>query len=218
MRIAGGIFVHVGGAVADPLPRHEDRQLHVVFDLAHLERRGVPVPHQVADQPGILADPARAAAVDDPRRLHDGRVVAHVVDDADEAVIEHRHGVVEHAPPAPARWRARVAAVCARALDFGLLVGGERHRLPPSIRARQFAYIRIAGHLPAMAINGAWNKRCGPGGSARRLHQTPDGQGYGGDTGSTRVVKSFLLPGMVPPLSGHITSANDNHQALAVAA
>ncbi len=25
--------------------------------------------------------------------------------------------------------------------------------------------------LPAMAINGAWNNRCGPGGSTRRLHQ-----------------------------------------------
>ena len=41
--------------------------------------------------------------------------------------------------------------------------------------------------------------------------------GYGGETGSTRVVKTHLLPGMVPPLSGHITSANDN-EALAVAA
>ncbi len=80
-----------------------------------------------------------------------------------------------------------------------------------------------------MAINGAWNKRCGPGGSARRLHH-PDpimersrarsvnrtGE-YGGDTGSTRVVKTHLLLGMVPPLSGQHTSANDN-QALAVAA
>ena len=25
--------------------------------------------------------------------------------------------------------------------------------------------------LPTMAINGAWNKRCGPGGGTRRLHQ-----------------------------------------------
>ncbi len=65
-RIARGILVHVGGAVADPLPRHEDRQLHVIFDLAHLERRGVPVPHQVADQAGILGYAARAAAVATP--------------------------------------------------------------------------------------------------------------------------------------------------------
>jgi hypothetical protein len=40
---------------------------------------------------------------------------------------------------------------------------------------------------------------------------------YGGETGSTRVVKTHLLPGMIPPLSGQITSANDN-EALAVAA
>jgi len=40
---------------------------------------------------------------------------------------------------------------------------------------------------------------------------------HGGDTGSTRVVKTCLSLGMVPPLSGHSTSANDN-EALAVAA
>ncbi len=43
-------------------------------------------------------------------------------------------------------------------------------------------------------------------------------QGVGGDTGSTRVVKTHLLPGIVPPLSGYMISANDNHEALAVAA
>ena len=69
-----------------------------------------------------------------------------------------------------------------------------------------------------MVINGSWNKRRGPGGSARRLHQTSFRETFGGETGSTRVVKTFLLPGMIPPLSGHITSANDNHEALAIAA
>ena len=79
--------------------------------------------------------------------------------------------------------------------------------LPISFRP---PYIAPASSL-AMAINGAWNKRSGPGGSARRLHHC------GGDTGSTRVVKTCLLLGMVPPSSGHSTSANDN-EALAVAA
>ena len=41
---------------------------------------------------------------------------------------------------------------------------------------------------------------------------------HGGDTGSTRAVKMYLSLGMVPPLSGHMTSANDNTEALAVAA
>ena len=78
-------------------------------------------------------------------------------------------------------------------------------------------YISRAGSL-AMAINGAWNKRSGPGGSARRLHHLGKSAKHGGDTGSTRAVKMYLSLGMVPPLSGHMTSANDNTEALAVAA
>ena len=45
----------------------------------------------------------------------------------------------------------------------------------------------------------------------------PELTGVGGDTGSTRVVKIHLLPGMVPPLSDQLTSANDNN-AMALAA
>src|SRR5437870_10637961 len=62
---------------------------------------------------------------------------------------------------------------------------------------------------PTMAINGLRNKRCGPGGGTRRLHQFPpaleDDQelaAYGGEIGSTRVVKVKPSPGMIPPLSG----------------
>ena len=67
-------------------------------------------------------------------------------------------------------------------------------------------YINLVSLL-TMAINGAWNKRCGPGGSTRRLHHILGGliQGalkHGGETDSTRVVKTHLLPGIVPPLSG----------------
>ena len=73
--------------------------------------------------------------------------------------------------------------------------------------------------LPAMAINGTWNKRCGPGGSTRRLHQTPcKTKAFGGETASTRVVKTCLLLGIVPPLSGYNLNANDNNVAFAVAA
>src|SRR3954467_4988880 len=72
------------------------------------------------------------------------------------------------------------------------------------------AYI-VSVRLRTMVINGAWNNRCGPGGSARRLHQFPRLVRWdnGGETGSTRVVKTHLLPGMIPPLSGQPTSAND---------
>jgi hypothetical protein len=40
---------------------------------------------------------------------------------------------------------------------------------------------------------------------------------HGGETGSTRVVKAWFSPGMVPPLSGQPRSANDNNR-LALAA
>ena len=94
-RVARRILVDVRRPVPDPLPGDEDRQLHVQLDLAHLEGRGVPVAHQVVDQAAVVADLLGAAAVGDPRRLHDGGVVAHIVDDADEAVVEHRDRLVE---------------------------------------------------------------------------------------------------------------------------
>ena len=90
------IFVHAGGAVADPLAGHENRQFDVELDLAHLEWRGVAVAHQVADQAGILLHPLGAAPVRNPRGLHDGGVVAHVVDDTNEAMIQHRDGLKQH--------------------------------------------------------------------------------------------------------------------------
>ena len=95
-----------------------------------------------------------------------------------------------------------------------LITGTCTPTLPTWLR---YAYIGSAGSL-AMAINGAWNKRSGPGGSARRLHHLGKSAKHGGDTGSTRAVKMYLSLGMVPPLSGHMTSANDNTEALAVAA
>ena len=196
-RIARRVFVHVGGAVADPLARHEDRQLHVVLDLAHLERRRMAVPHQVVDQPAILADLLGAAAVAHARGLHDGGIVAHVVDDPDEAVIEHRQRLeedfLERRRDRP-QGRLRAAA---RLVDFGLLVGGEGHRVvvlrwPRTLwaaggpfhgemqagpglclqKAARSAYIDRVGK-PTMAINAAWHKRFGPGGSTRRLHHSP---------------------------------------------
>src|SRR5437762_7316417 len=59
-------------------------------------------------------------------------------------------------------------------------------------------YIFCVGQ-PTMAINGVRNKRCGPGGGTRRLHQFPPATSanqsanrpaiFGGELGSTRVVK-----------------------------
>jgi hypothetical protein len=41
----------------------------------------------------------------------------------------------------------------------------------------------------------------------------------GDETASTYAVKTYLLPGIVPPLSGYFTSANDNgRETMALAA
>src|SRR5262249_39713120 len=47
-------------------------------------------------------------------------------------------------------------------------------------------YIEEVGQ-PTMAINGAWNKRCGPGGGTRRLHQFPTPPLRGVLWGRTRI-------------------------------
>ncbi len=128
-RVARGIFVHVGGAVADPLAGHENGELHVQLDLAHLEGRGMPVAHQVADEAGVVAGGLRALAVGDAGGLHDGRVVAHVVDDPDQPVVEYRDGVEEpglHAGRDGAQGLGRIGAALG---DPGLLFLGERHML-----------------------------------------------------------------------------------------
>jgi len=79
---------------------------------------------------------------------------------------------------------------------------GCRARKPPLEISRHNAYICLVTSV-TMAINTARNKRCGPGGGTRRLHQSPAlSAAVGGETGSTRVVKGTLLLGIVPPLSG----------------
>ena len=112
----------------DPLPGDEDRQLHVQLQLAHLERRGVPHAHQVIDQAAIGADLPGAAAIGDARGLHDRGIVAHVVDHAHEAAIEHRQGLVEdllerRRHRAPGRRR-----LLAQGVDLALLLGTEARR------------------------------------------------------------------------------------------
>ena len=55
------------------------------------------MPHEVADQVLVVADRFRPRAVGDAGRLHDGGIVPHVIDDADEAAVEHRELVAEDA-------------------------------------------------------------------------------------------------------------------------
>ena len=78
--------------MANPLPPAVHRDAHVQFDFAHLERRGVAVPHQVANQvpPLVGAVVVRVKGVTDAGSLHDGRVGSHVVSDANKPVVKDR--------------------------------------------------------------------------------------------------------------------------------
>jgi hypothetical protein len=95
-RVARRVLVDVGSAVANPLAGHEDRQLDVKLKLAHLQRRGVAMSEQVANQAAIAAQPGGAASVRHPRRLDNRGIVAHVIDDPHEAMVEHRQWLVQH--------------------------------------------------------------------------------------------------------------------------
>ena len=120
-------LVDAGGAMPDPLPRHEDRQFHVKLDRRHLEGRRMPVPQEVVDQPAILAHLAGAAAVGHARRLHYRRVVAHVVDHAEEAVVEQRHWLEENLLQRRHGRPQRRGAVVSRLADLSFLGVAEEH-------------------------------------------------------------------------------------------
>ena len=91
--------------------------------------------------------------------------------------------------------------------------------LQPLFFCQLAPYIEGAGS-PAMEINGRRNKPFGPGGSTRRLHQSPpfmDGFRRGRNRIDEGVKGEFFL-GMVPPLSGYAIVANDNYAPVAQAA
>src|SRR5262249_36178776 len=62
----------------------------VELELDHLARRRVPVPPEIADEPARLARPPCAVAIRHAGRALDVLVRAHVVDQRDEAVVQHR--------------------------------------------------------------------------------------------------------------------------------
>jgi len=125
--VAGGVFVDVGGAVADPLAGDENGQFDVEFDLAHLERGGVPVAHEVADQALVISDGFGAFAVGNAGGLADGGVVAHIVDDADKAVVEDFVRGVEVFFHAGGGGAQGLVGLGAGGRNFGLLFFGDGH-------------------------------------------------------------------------------------------
>ena len=182
----------------DPLPGNEDRQFDVIFDLAHLERRRMAMPHQIVDQPLIFADPPSAAAIRNPRRLHDRRIIAHIVDDADKAVIEHRDRLVKDFLQRRHRYPSRRPGFNTLGGDLVLSLGGEPHLFSSAKRAG----LRCRGLHPISALSGnrLWRyTACGisvadpgavPGASTNSAAGDLPGAIRGGETGSTRVVKA----------------------------
>ena len=93
-------------------------------------------------------------------------------------------------------------AIC----DRDLREVGWQPQINASIHRGEHLY--LLGQLADLVINGAWNNRCGPGGSARRLHHSSRSEvrgffssRWGRNRLDTRG-KDHLLPGIVPPLSG----------------
>jgi hypothetical protein len=58
------------------------------LQLAHLEGRAVPVPHEVPDEPAIFMPLFRALAIGYARGLHNGFVRSHIIDDADKSFVK----------------------------------------------------------------------------------------------------------------------------------
>ena len=76
--------------MTDPLSSNEDRKPNEKLELDHFKRSRVTVAHQVTNKPTIVPDRSRAFPVGDSRRLDDGGVVPHVIDEHYVAVPEHR--------------------------------------------------------------------------------------------------------------------------------
>ena len=90
------------------------------------------MPHEIANEAAVASLPLAAAAVGDARRLHDGFVVAHVVDHAHEAMVEHRHGLEQQIFECRDRRAPSGMRLCALLGDAGLLLGRDAWRLDGS--------------------------------------------------------------------------------------
>ena len=60
--------------MTNPLPRNKDRHGNMELKFHHFKWRGMPVPHQVPNQPAIFIDMLGALAVAHARALHNGEV------------------------------------------------------------------------------------------------------------------------------------------------
>jgi hypothetical protein len=75
--------------VSNPLSRDEDGHFHVEGEDYLLEGRGVLVSQKIVDEPLVLPERLRSPAIGDARRLHNALVATHVVNQANEALVEN---------------------------------------------------------------------------------------------------------------------------------
>ena len=73
----------------NPLARHENRQFHMQFDFTHLERRRMPVAHQVTNKARIILHGFCPLTVADSRSLADGGIIPHIVDNPHKPMIQN---------------------------------------------------------------------------------------------------------------------------------
>ena len=99
----------------------------MVLDLAHFERRGMPVAQEVIDETRVGTKRSRAFAIGDARRLDDGGITAHVVDDPHEPVIENRESLVEDFLETGGHDAPRLVGLGPLRRDLLSLFGTERH-------------------------------------------------------------------------------------------
>ena len=83
--------------------------------------------HEVADQPCVILHRLGAAPVGHPRGLTDGRIVPHIVDDADKSVIEDLVRFIQMRLHPRYRGAEGLVGRAAQLVDFGTLLGGQRH-------------------------------------------------------------------------------------------
>jgi len=75
--------------VPNPLPRNEDRHLHVKLDLRHFERSGVIVTQKVTNERAIVTHTLGPGAIRNARGLNHRVVSAHIIDDPDKSVVQN---------------------------------------------------------------------------------------------------------------------------------
>jgi hypothetical protein len=75
--------------MTDPLPGDKDRHLGVEGKDDLFEWAGVLVPKEIVDETTVLTKALRSGAIADTSRLNDALVASKVVDEPNEALIEH---------------------------------------------------------------------------------------------------------------------------------